>query len=225
VVKQLQLLHGSSTTTHLPPKHIMNIRKHLPKMPDLPSSCCCGEVKLPTASRFFATFRLVIAIFILLATLEELFRSDFEEQIELEFDEDFLLENEEFRNATVRKQFQAEHHRQFLYIYYIFLSATIIISVIEIVLCSLQIHGVRKKIVSFVLPYVIWTGILMAVFILIFLLIFSAFVRHPHVVSLIVTLVMGGFLALSISDFIYAVALYKHMRGVVGLDHVLLNEI
>jgi len=195
------------------------------RMPDLPSSCCCGQVKIPTASRFFATFRLVIAIGIVLFCIEGAIKSDLEEEIELEFSEDFLAENEEFQDPAFRREFQTKHHRNFLNAYYTFLSVTIILGVVEVILCSLQIHGVRKKIVRNLLPYLIWTGILMIVFSLIFLFVFSIFVRRPVYVGLVVTLSMGGFLALSISDFIYALANYKQMRAALGDDHVRLNEI
>lgn len=198
----------------------------VPTFFELPSSCCCGLVKLGTASRFFCVLRLVLAIFFVSTTLEDLITADFERPLEHTFnDEAFLRRNNISLDKEDIQKMRTDFHRSFIITYYCLTTSIMVFGLIELILCSLHIHGARKKLPNFVRPYVIWTGIMMTFISIILLFFISILIRNPHIIGVFFVLATGGILSLCATDFIYALAYWKQMRAMIGLDHVRLNEI
>ncbi|CAL4109111.1 unnamed protein product, partial [Meganyctiphanes norvegica] len=181
----------------------------------LPTSCCCGCVTLQNGAKCFSTIRLVTATIVLMLSTEEVLNRRLYKY---------------FKNQ--KRDASREDIQIFYYGYYGILGVLLLYSVIEMLVSSLQIHGIRKEFHKLLLPNLIWTtfwcmihglGFLGLLGIGIFLLV----VVHGLellVGFVIITIFYGSLLVYIISDLLVSLAQYKEMNYCLGLEHIKLKQ-
>ncbi|CAL4131749.1 unnamed protein product [Meganyctiphanes norvegica] len=210
----------------------------------LPKYCwvCCWNCSLDSGAKFFSIFRLIIAILQILTTLEDLFSNKLIhalKEIEViyhdEIDE-ILKEYDMDRDDVPKEDLDVSHITNLIWMIAVLLMAIgILYALVEVIVSSLAIHGMRRARPMMLLPYIIWTSFL--VFLPLALLvclvagvIWLAVIGAPlvpevWVVFIAFFIVFGLMFGWILWDLLIMSSRYKQLKNAVGMDHIMMQEV
>jgi len=208
----------------------------------LPKYCwvCCWNSSVDGGAKFFSIFRLIVAVLQLVGTLENIITGKTEEAIEFaqfQLAENFKQDSADRfdENDQSEADFTKLIQDHIWMITLIVMSMGILYSLIDLIVCSLAIHGMRKAHPKMLLPYIIWTSFILMIPIALLVLIVALIIWLTIIGLYIDTGVVAVFLIFFIGiglvfgwvlwDLLIMSSRYKQLKNAFGMDHMMLQEI